>query len=102
MLKAPALERKDAEASGSKEAFLGMGAIVQEKRTLLGKSPVQPLYWNPLLVADEQGRAVIELPRLERPAAIRVILDAHAAGRLGALDATLEVNPAGSSGPTDR
>lgn len=41
------------------------------------------LYWDPLLKADENGRAVIRFPLPEQPAAFRVLVEGHAQGRIG-------------------
>ncbi len=41
------------------------------------------LYWDPLLKADEKGRAVIRFQLPEQPAAFRVLVEAHSGGRIG-------------------
>lgn len=48
------------------------------------------LYWNPQLVADENGQATIDVPA-GRSQKLRVVVDAHAAGRLGSLETTIPV-----------
>lgn len=53
------------------------------------RSPATMVYWNPLLVTDENGRATIEFKVPDRKTQLLLYVDAHAAGRLGALEMTI-------------
>ena len=44
----------------------------------------RPVYWNPLLIAGSDGKAVIRFQLPDDPATFRVTINAHEAGRLGA------------------
>lgn len=58
--------------------------------TNLAASP-DTLYWNPLLVTDDQGRAQIRLPQPPTTRKYRLRIDAHGSGRAGELDQV--INP---------
>jgi hypothetical protein len=50
-----------------------------------GSSP-PTLYWNPLLLTDENGRATLAIPRPKGNQSYRLIIDAHGNGRIGSME----------------
>ena len=60
------------------------------ERESVSEDPGATLYWNPLLVADENGQITIDVTR-GRAQNLRIVIDAHAAGRLGSLATTIRV-----------
>ena len=81
---APAL----AGQAGGKDATAGEAA----KRARLQQLTAAPasLYFNPQLLADDQGHAVIEFQMPAVPSAYRVLIDAYGNGRVGGMQTIVE------------
>ena len=60
-----------------------------------GRPPhVETLLWEPLLETDAQGRATLEFRLPDAATTYRVLVDGHAAGRIGSYLGRIVVQPA--------
>lgn len=61
-----------------------------------GKKQVHTIVWQPLIAADENGRALVEFTMPEVPGEYRLVLDVHGLGRIGRIEQKIrcEVQPA--------
>ncbi|MCD4727985.1 MAG: hypothetical protein K8R46_10005, partial [Pirellulales bacterium] len=49
----------------------------------------ETIYWRPLLIADQDGKATIRFDLPETPGTLSIAVDAHGAGRVGVGRATI-------------
>jgi hypothetical protein len=88
--------RRAVAASEEKETLLDTTAGGQQRLAISPFSALDDLsavpalvHWDPLLATDEQGRATITFTVPDRTTHLQLHIDAHAPGRLGALETTI-------------
>jgi hypothetical protein len=57
---------------------------------------VSTFSWQPLLITDAEGRAEVTLEAPLDAIELRILVDGHADGRIGSVDATLDASPTGA------
>jgi hypothetical protein len=93
---------KDSAARGSGQSDDRKKELLEELfDEKLGKQAAAQGVWQPLLKADENGRAVIEFTMPEQPGEYRLVLDVSGLGHVGQLETKLrcEVQPAAPAAP---